>query len=283
MIDCRPNKTTPEEKLEIVNLYQNNVSIPELGKKFGISRQSVYWLLRRREVVIRPQTVCQRKYSLDETFFDKIDSEEKAYFLGFLYADGSNYEKRNEITLTLQERDKHILDTFSGFINNGRSLYYYVGKGNRVNYYRLSINSKHMSQRLAELGCMQRKTFKLEFPDFLREDLIHHFIRGYFDGDGTVGICSKPAPSGGIYVGAWFRIVGTRKFCEGIRFVSEKVLGISGSLIINHPEDNDIITCFSLSGKKQILKFLGWLYKDATVYLTRKHDKYLELAAQYAK
>lgn len=81
MIDWRPNKTTAKKKLEIIELYKEGMATPELGRQFGISRQSVYRLLKRRNITIRPQTVCQRRYSLNEKFFDKVDLEERAYFI----------------------------------------------------------------------------------------------------------------------------------------------------------------------------------------------------------
>lgn len=181
-----------QEKQELVEKYKaGNFTCTDLAKIYNISREAVGGLLKRRHILINNnQSQLQRKYTLDESYFDEINTEAKAYFLGLLYADGYNNEERNCVQISLQEQDKEILELFNKEIKSNRPLLFLNLKKynkNNQNCYRLSISSVKISKRLKELGCLQKKSFKIIFPTFLREDLIRHFIRGYFDGDGSFG------------------------------------------------------------------------------------------------
>ena len=124
-----------------------------------------------------------------EDFFESIDTEEKAYWLGFLYADGYNYEAKGEVKVALAGKDKDFLlklrDTI--YPNKDKPLYYKENSDLSTGY-ELNMSSARMSRHLAKQGCMQAKTFKIKFPYFIDESLYRHFIRGYFDGDGSLSI-----------------------------------------------------------------------------------------------
>ena len=197
-----------------------------------------------------------RKYTFNENYFENIDSQEKAYFLGFMYADGCVAKKQNFSRITLQERDKEILEKFKILLNYKGSLHY----SKRYKALRLSLFSSKMKQDLIKNGCIPQKTFKLTFPNWLREDLKRHFIRGYFDGDGCVSLIK----------GNRFRAaIGARE--EFLKVILE-LSKIRGYI---HKYSSQRIWYLRYFGSSAI-SFLTWLYKDATIYLERKHQKFLD-------
>ena len=128
---------------------------------------------------------------LKHDFFKIIDSEEKAYFLGLLYADGYNYTKGKSkfVSLRLMEKDKDILEKFNLCIGNPYNLSFYKKRQQQhSNVIGLQINSKTFCDYLEKMGCPQTKTSILKFPKEKQvpSHLVSHFIRGCFDGDGSV-------------------------------------------------------------------------------------------------
>lgn len=88
------------EKIELTQLWDSkNWTIKQLSEKYCITTVAIIGLLKRRGYIMKPQTELQRKYPINETFFDTIDTQEKAYILGLLYADGYNNTGRNSVNL----------------------------------------------------------------------------------------------------------------------------------------------------------------------------------------
>lgn len=170
-------------------MYANGTSSVGIAEMLHIHHKTILDFVRDETPVVLGR--FKRIHSLNENFFDAIDSQDKAYILGFLYADGYNSEDKRAIRLQLTEGDKEILLKISSAMEYTRPLTYvparpiydlYVSKPQ----YALDINSAHMSRRLSQLGVVQNKSLILQFPDWLNEDLIPHFLRGYIDGDGTI-------------------------------------------------------------------------------------------------
>lgn len=268
-----------KEKIELVEKYgTGQFTCRDLSKQYGITSQAISGLLTRRKVrVNNNQSQLQRKYSLDEDYFNKIDTEEKAYFLGLLYADGYNHEDRNTVVLSLIDLDKTILDKFNKEISSDKPLQIIKRKHKNPNWadnYRLSIISNRISSRLKELGCPQKKSFIIEFPNenILPRYLLRHFIRGYFDGDGSFSTYLVKNK----YKAYNLCIVSTEKFCNSLANIVEKELSLSSSLEIRHKKRNNTTRQFRIGGRKQIYKFLDWIYQGATIFIDRKYQKYLQ-------
>ena len=213
----------------------------------------------------------KRKYELNENFFDVIDTEEKAYWLGFLYADGYNNEKRHEIKLRLAIQDEKFLLKFRDIIypNKDRPLYYFKNNSACEVY----IISKHMSEQLAKHGCVQAKTFKLSFPKWIDDKLMHHFIRGLFDGDGS--ICLSQLKSGEHKT--MFSIIGYRPFIKEANKIIANSCGLNENQLIDYKGKDERIATLAFTGCRQCIKIREFLYKDATVFMERKHDKFIKL------
>lgn len=259
------------EKLFLIEQSQHGKSAKDIASELNVTPTTVRrWLrISKKSSSIEDFISCGKKYFFNEFYFDNVDTEDKAYFLGFLYADGYNDERNYSINLSLIETDIAILEKFKGILKSTRPLQYVKIKHkvlNIQNQWRLALSSKHMSQQLVKLGCMQAKTFKITFPNWLREDLLRHFIRGYFDGDGSISI-SKHRET--------FTMVGTESFLEEVQTVLMRELGLNKTKFYKRfPEDGTNITSLIYVGSGSLKKIMDWLYKDASYFLKRKHDTY---------
>ena len=255
---------------QIISLYQEGYSSEQIAAKIGLSSSGVRKILIRNNVKLRNSSQCHRKYKINENLLDKIDTQEKAYFLGFFYADGCNLNNTSCISLASQDID--ILYRFSEMFfkenSKERILSYIRKRQNKTELVsKLSFNSKYLCSQLTILGAPRAKTFKIKYPDWLDENLHNHFIRGYFDGDGSIYQSNNKF--------GW-KIASTESMCKGINAQLIKNLGIDISV---KPQGNIFNIC--CSGNKQIHKIMTWLYKDATIFLQRKYLKFQSLIQLY--
>lgn len=210
--------------------------------------------------------IYSRKSHVNDHIFDTIDTEEKAYWLGFLYADGNvHYHNKSwRIELTLQQQDFEHLKKYSSFIG------YYGEPKYRENTkaYRICTGSRRMAEQLIEKGCVPKKSLILKFPsyDIVPKELMRHFIRGYFDGDGCISLKENVHS-----IAKRVSVLGTKEFLEGM---IEEYGGTEKS-----PLKKEMRTTSNTYDLKfhndEGLAFLDYMYMDATVYLQRKYNKYL--------
>ena len=194
--------------------------------------------------------------------FEIIDTEEKAYWLGFLYADGSVGSTDNRIELGLAEKDLNHIEKFKEFI----------GVPNKISYrpqtksYRYIFKSIPCKEDLIKQGCVPKKSLILKFPteQQVPNYLIKHFIRGYFDGDGWFSNTSSCFQVG---------IIGTEDFIKGFLNIIE-IQNKNNKIFTVHREDG--AKRYVFSGLNDVTNFLNWIYKDATIYLDRKYNHYLD-------
>jgi len=269
----------PEQ--EMIVSYLGGVSMTQLAKLYNVSRYVIADRLDKNNVAQYKHgyflRICK---DINEHYFDVIDTEEKAYFLGLLYADGCNHnlDKKKKISISLQAEDKPILELFSQAILGGMHLNFIKRRAaTHQDQYALNIHSSIISNKLAELGCTARKSLTLKFPEWLIDlELQRHFIRGYFDGDGTVGSYKRKDRKDGIDYFA--EIVSTLDFCTSISNIINKNAEVNVLLRLSDPKHNSITNKLYIRGNLQIVKFLDWLYRDAKVYLPRKYNKYINLS-----
>ena len=270
----KQKRLTHQEKSILFEMYETgNYSANQLTQYFPISSVAINNLLRRNGYKAKSPSELKRKYPIVEDFFDIIDTEEKAYILGLLYADGYNQTERNSVSLGLKEDDKEILEKMTELIQPTKPLLCLnlsnarkrVGFENAQNQYRLVIANKHISERLVELGCGKAKTHNLIFPteEQVPSHLIRHFIRGYFDGDGSVSGDKQKQIS----------FVGTVNFLKPLQQILMEELGFSETkLDRRHKERDNEIRSLRYCGINQCIKFRDWLYEDVTIFLKRKKD-----------
>ena len=269
-----------QEKDNIRELYlEKGLSPEEIGKIYNKKRYQINYILDKLKIT-RTVSEVQRKYVLDEHFFDEIDTPNKAYILGFLYADGCNSKTTNTITLGLNIKDKDILEKIQNAIGTNRplqeSIYVKNTPHNSEKFVErhmviLSLSSKYMSDTVEKWGLIPRKTFDLVFPDFLAEDLYSHLIRGYLDGDGWVSLrtTNEKHPRQRLGVG----MMSSMNFCLGMQKYLKEKQNINFNVI--HPsganEKNGVIRS---SSKKETKKFMDFIYKDAELYMERKYNNF---------
>lgn len=266
-----------EEEEQIIDLYINQkMSTVKIGKYFNVSHKTIAKVLERHNI---PRTgIGKRKYELNEHYFDEIDTPNKAYILGFFFADGCNFPSKSTISMSLEEHDKEILEKIRLEINSERPLEFIEqsARHDQTNNYqykdmwRLLIFSKHMCRVLNSYGMVPSKSLILEFPKYLDQGLMSHFIRGYFDGDGSY--CCYIGKSGRRDL---VTITSTNDFCEKCLDIIRRETGVGGG-IYDASSHNGITKVISISGKNQLKKFFEWLYKDAELYMKRKHDLYIK-------
>jgi hypothetical protein len=284
-IDRRPigrKKIQVEDEPKIIEMYLEGMSAPEIAEKFNVAHTLILRYLKLNNIKRRDASECHRIYEINEDFFDVIDSQEKAYFLGFLYADGCNSKDGKHFGIELETSDRDILEKMSRLIWTENPLDHIkdtirnrsVRGAKEKDYYSslLNVHSKHMCMKLTELGCVQAKSLILKFPEWLKDsELQRHFIRGHYDGDGGVHISDIRKNI------VTTKITSTKEFCGSVRDIVFEQTGIKfgePSLVSKEKRNTYII---GMSGTRQIQNFLSWLYKDATIYLDRKYNLYLEL------
>lgn len=268
----------------IIDLYKSGKTTYEIADTIKCSQSFILNTLKRNNIERRSTYSYIRKYNVNENFFDKIDTEAKAYFLGLMFADGNNYrsEKNDnghdyQINITLQEQDKDILEIYKSYIVPNIDLKFIKSKdSHHKNQYRLRFDSKIVSDQLVKLGCVPNKSMILEYPTCIPDNLQHHFLRGYFDGDGSISFWIKQWKTTTNKNYTW-QITSTKNFCEGAKQIIEYFAKITPYQRATHPKLNQITTTISLGGNQQVYRLMSWLYQDATIFLKRKHNKYLEL------
>lgn len=220
-------------------------------------------------------SLAHRKYNLDETFFEKIDSEERAYWLGFFAGDG-NITDEHRLRVRLAVRDKKHLMKFKKAVKwDGKDYYPKHQDALEVHF-----KSLKMMKDLANYSVIPRKTFTLKFPN-IPKLLEGHFIRGKFDADGCINkaIRVNRGKSGQIYIcyGGEFGIEGNE----------EVVLAIQSRLVelglpinsINYPGKK--INRVRYGGINQLRKIYNYLYEGATIFLERKKKLFEEILKNY--
>lgn len=206
------------------------MSSVKIGEKFGCNHKPILRVLEENDIKRIRNGI--RKYAIDEAYFDCIDTTDKAYILGFLYADGSNCIDKCTIAMSLQEEDRDILEKIRLTIGSEKPLEYldYSNKHDHgytyKNQYRLLMFNKHMCESLKNIGMTPNKSLSLDFPN-IDPKLYSHFVRGYFDGDGSVYRTIKNENNHRIAV----TITSTEKFCEKLIEVVKEQVGIHAHLL----------------------------------------------------
>lgn len=262
----------PSWYAEAERLYvEEKLSYIKIGEKLGVGRKTVSHYLRlgghESNLKFRANNAPDKKYrryQLDEDVFDRIDTEEKAYWLGMFYADASISGRNNDIELGLKEEDYNHLIKLQSFFKTDKPIYSKEKRENGKVYkgFRLIINSAKIKESLMKLGCYPKKSHILKFPtsDQVPDYLLHHFIRGYFDGDGCI-----TRANGGKSLA--IELIGTQEFLEGY----QRWANASHQKI--HDFNHSTVKRAQHFGK-DAENILINLYKDATVYLDRKYSLY---------
>lgn len=256
-------------RLALKEYLDGNSTISFVSNKYGINKKSISRRLKDMGISAKKIINCYQEA------FDVIDTEEKAYWLGFMYADGYVCANTYSIGFGLKLEDKETVIAFTQFMKfkGGCSIsesHKYGSKEKQGYMCGTQITNEYLWNSLVNKGVVPHKSLILEFPKeewFADKSLIYHFIRGYCDGDGTLGVYkhSKTNPS----LEESLMFVGTKPFLEGI----QKYLG--KGYLMQKPNCNEKTYRLSYSTQKAN-NAAKLLYHNATIYLPRKKKIYDE-------
>jgi predicted HTH domain antitoxin len=250
-------------EVEVLERYSSLKNIHKVAEYFNMSISPIKKILK-----INGIDLTNRRYDVNHKYFEKIDNEEKAYWLGFLYADGYIRERKfgNSLELKLSVKDNDHLELFRRCLNSNHKIVYGFskthnnGKPSISHMGHLAMYSNELVDNIKSHGFHSRKTFTISKPN-LSSDLMNHFIRGYFDGDGSFSFNSKTKTNKSQIVSA------SEDFQKFI--ISE--LALNGIKINLYSEIK-----LQIQNKVENLKFYHYIYNNAKIYLNRKKEKYEE-------
>lgn len=221
------------------------------------------------------------KYEYNKDYFSKIDTSEKAYWLGFLYADGSiNRYYKNEklksmtLELNLSYKDKEHLEKFKKSLETNIPIFEKVNRLNGKEYksVRIQLNNTKVCYDLCDFGCTPSKTYDIKFPtyDIVPKEFMRDFIRGFFDGDGCISISEM---NGKPHI--FTTITGQSDMLKSISdfLISEKIIRVNPKIYKDDRRNSTYnVYFYGIDSNKD---FLDYLYKDSTIYLDRKYNQYI--------
>lgn len=251
-------------KDEILALYSSGISMYKIGKMLKTHDANIKVILKENNVKLRVKKKNNR-YNYNEHYFDDIDNQNKAYFLGLLYADGCNDYLYNRITIALETRDGYILEYFRKEIESEKKLYLTKPYKNTKEQLELVLIGDHISNVLLEKGVKRKKSLTLEWPNWLSEELYSHFIRGYFDGDGYI---SNPYKRKNPQV----EIVSSDNFIIGLKEFLEKTKNIKGTIGTKENKHTLRLSFYTNKERQDVQRFFNYIYQDANFYLKRKKE-----------
>lgn len=260
-----PRKFTMEEIHQIIEDYKNGVKVDDIINKYNVNMSYIFDLLKKFNVETNRNGIVQRKHEINEDYFEKIDTEAKAYFLGLIYADGCIH--RNSLRLSLKKEDGYIIYELAKQLN-AELCVKEVKSGYDTDMMSLTVFRKKLVNDLKRKGINYNKTFDLKFSDenIVPKHLQHHFVRGFFDGDGTIGFNKA---NKNYYVG----FIGTKEMLSKILEI-HKSFGYNSKLYKNRKSNKIYEVHFG--GIFATQKWFEYMYKNAHIYLKRKFQRFVE-------
>jgi hypothetical protein len=248
---------------QLDTILKNNYSSKQIKTYLNVSYATVRALCAEYKII--PNT-DHRIYTVNDHYF-KTWTLEMAYFLGLISADGHVRSQNNQLSLSLQEKDKQIVENLRIALNYTGYLYK-INKKDGQPQSALTVTSKEIVNDLHNLGLSGNKTYDFDWIIGMPDKFVSHFCRGLFDGDGCIHLNTIKRN----FVAS---IVGTYKLTQNIKnYFNQLSNNTAGSL-----QAKGNVQSLEFSGRYNALAFLNWIYKDSTpeTRLERKYDLYLRL------
>ena len=261
----------------LIDQYCNKLrTVISIAEECGVGREEIRLALRKLNIEPNYETMRQgsKKHDYDESVFDVIDTEEKAYWAGFIMGDGQIEEFKRpradgstylnyRLNINLKYSDIDHLQKFLDFLKcttkKIKKVNVKMPSGNIAEVGHIRISSRPLSLALIDKGVIPRKSLNEPEPSGIPNHLIRHFIRGLLDADGMISDAEKTTPSATI--------------CDGkvlMKWVQKQYPYLSLK------KDNQCDGLYILRTKKEnVLNFLNSLYENSTIYLERKYQRYL--------
>lgn len=248
---------------KIIELYLlKRYSTIKIGNIFNVSDNTISSILKRNNIIVDKRR-CRTP--IDSNYFQNINSEAKAYFLGLIAADGSIIkDKRDKIyfSLELNSNDIDILEKLSIEISGNKNIIKTYFRPGRNSTSKISFSDKTFTDSLIHNGIVFNKTINLQFPKNIPDNLMNHYIRGYFDGDGSVYLKNNIAH---------FNFVGSKSF---IPELNKYLFNIGIFNKIYSIIDRGNFCSIHIGGRKMSLDFYNYIYNNVNFFLNRKKLKF---------
>lgn len=257
-----------ERNLEIVEMYLSGTTMTELTEIFELHRSTLQKILLRHGVILHKN---KSSIKCDKQFFNRYTNE-SCYWAGFILADGNLRKNRNSLQIKLAKIDKEHLYSFLKVIDcdNSKLVKEYD------DYVSLTISLDEFKNALiSNFGITPQKTFTCDIINKIPKDKLKYFIRGYFDGDGSITKSTIIS----------INFVGTTKVLTKMANLFKSQIGVTIQSKNDLPPiqyKNDIVGSIHYYGKN-VIKILDYLYSDIQkhCYLKRKLEKYTQLKQEY--
>lgn len=246
----------------------------QLAKELNCSKSFIKKIWTEHNLVGTLKTT----YYYNEDYFTQINSHEKAYWLGFIAADGNLYRKEGRqglITISIHQNDVELLENFKNELNTTKPIIFTKDKRRKnTTMATLQISSDQMFNILLEKGIGIRKTFDLDLDYVFKQIPVKFypsFILGYFDGDGSIDI-----PNNNTIASSHVRISGPIKNLKSFKQILE-IFEINSQIIIDNRKYNEPFGSLELQNTTEKYLFLKYMYSNNVKCLNRKKERALEL------
>ena len=242
----------------IINLYEDGNTVTEIAQMTGIKRGTVYSILQRNQVQMRPRG--KRPLPVNHEYFDTIDTEHKAFWIGWLSTSGHT-ENDEMVSISMKSSDIALLEAFKEAIDSKHKIYWRKSQP----IVRLRFQSKHMAQTLRDYGIPDNRTFAQTAVE-VSPDLAHHYWRGVIDANGSVHIMMSKKKFPTLII----KVCTTKQICLSFR---SWVRSLGYQTQATPGKDNESNTwAITVGGTDSVLPILRLLYDGATVFMPRHKD-----------
>jgi intein-encoded DNA endonuclease-like protein len=259
-------RTSREVETLVCNLYQtDDMSVANIAEESGISSVTVWRILKRRGISRDRKHGPRNLLRCNDQYFNKL-TKESAYWLGFITADGCVSQGGSgswHLSIRLSGKDKEHLANFKRDIESGHKLREGVTKNGHP-YCAISISRKELVDDLKGWGVIPNKTKHLQAPD-LPENLYHHYLRGFFEGDGSFYLRKKAVTPQLVFA----LRSSTESYLLHVKDKIQQNVGVSLGKVCS----DSVANAYSLQceGNVKTRRIFNWLYAEATRYLPRKY------------
>ncbi len=266
------NKKPPLNIELVEKLYRDLGSLSAVAKEIGCTKEGVRLVMKRNGFDVKKPIL----YNVNHNFF-KNENEKSLYWAGFIAADGCVKQRKNSntyvLSISLASKDHKHVEKFTNDIQFNGPINKYLVKNSKRNpkwndteKSEIQITSKEIFDDLSTYNIVPRKSLIYTFPErLIANPLVHHYMRGYNDGDGSWFLQKHKDKNDQLY----FSLRGTPEFLTVYRSILERECDLKHrDKLIKISSGIGYLTYGGNCITKKIAKFL---YKDATIYLDRKH------------
>jgi len=261
--------------------YQTLKSIRKIAIKYNVHHSTISALLQKFQIDYKPRTRTKNNNIFSE------ENETSFYLAGFIAADGNvcHHKSNYDLCIGLSAKDEKHLIKLHDLLESNSSIRTYEnnsyinGKNIKSTIKAFTVCSKQIYEDLNNNFLITpNKSLTLKFPEHLsNHPMIHHFIRGYFDGDGSWIIRNPTIKNKQSKINICFSIMGTNHFVISLNNILHSHLNLPNNTI----SQTKNVFRLRYSGNRLSSVIGDWIYKDATIFLERKYDRYLMAKSLY--